>query len=292
MAPEVAMRVRTLQRCLMVLSLIGSPWLWADHVVVRYPMPETAFDKRTEYPLKLLELALAKSGQPFRLMPTPQAMNQGRALHQLKSARGVDVVWSMTSVQRERDLLPVRIPIYKGLIGWRVFLINRQDAALFDRPMTLAQLRAHIMVQGHDWPDTRILQMNGFTVMGTPSYQAIFDMLLRRRAELFPRSIVEVWGELESHGDKGIALEQTKLLHYPTAFYYFVAPNNRVLAERIEQGLNLAIADGSVDHLFMHYHAELLSKARLDQRQVYPLDNPILPAATPLQRRELWYPGY
>ena len=30
-------------------------------------------------------------------------------------------------------------------------------------------------------------------------------------------------------------------------------------------------------------------KARLDQRRIIELDNPLLPLHTPLQRRELWY---
>ena len=30
-------------------------------------------------------------------------------------------------------------------------------------------------------------------------------------------------------------------------------------------------------------------KARLDQRRIIELDNPLLPPHTPLQRRELWY---
>ncbi|MEO4047416.1 hypothetical protein AAFN46_10050 [Pseudomonas sp. CAU 1711] len=276
----------------MLLLLVVVCAVFAEEQVVRYPRPETDFDKRTEYPLKLLQLGLERAGQRHVLRPTQQIMNQGRALQQLKLGQGVDVVWSMTSQQREQDLLPVRIPIYKGLIGWRIFLINEADRERFERPMTLSDLQQYRLVQGHDWPDTSILRANGFQVTGSASYQAIFEMLAYKRVDLFPRSIVEIWAEQAAHAEQGIGVEGTKLLYYPTAFYYFVAPDNPALAQTIERGLNLAIEDGSFERLFQHYHAELLARARLDQRQVYRLENPILPAATPLQRKELWYRGY
>ncbi|WLQ13376.1 hypothetical protein O5O45_26995 [Hahella aquimaris] len=264
----------------------------AETIVVRYPRPEADVDKRTEYPLKLLELAFQKMKVDYSLVPTEQLMNQGRALQLLRSGSNLDVVWSMTSDEREKELLPVRIPIYKGLIGWRIFLINESDVERLSRPMTAHDMKQFLMVQGHDWPDAKILQMNGYKVLGTPNYETIFDMLARRRVDLFPRSIVEIWAELENHREMGLAIEQTKLLRYPTAFYYFVAPDNKELEALIEEGLLRALADGSFDDMFFYYHGELLNKAKLAHREVYMLTNPILPEKTPLHREGLWYQGY
>ncbi|GGX64260.1 substrate-binding periplasmic protein [Saccharospirillum salsuginis] len=271
--------------CLTMISAVSQ----ADALIVRYPKPETEFDRRTDYPLRLLQLAFDKTGAEVSLVPSLQAMPQGRALVQLKNGIDVDVVWSMTSRKREADLQPIRIPIYKGLIGWRIFLAHERGLQRFSEPHSLDELRDYILVQGHDWPDTDILRSNGFQVFGTPSYDTIFTMVAQHRADLFPRSIVEIWAEAKTHENSGIVVEPTKLLTYPTAFYYFVNPEDTELALLIERGLKTALADGSFDALFHEYHADLIEKARLEERERYRLNNPLLPELTPLGSEALWF---
>lgn len=276
--------------CGWILGLLAmSAAVVADPLIVRYPKPETDFDRRTDYPLRLLQLAFDKAGVDVSLIPSQQTMPQGRALVQLENGTDVDVVWSMTSREREAKLQPIRVPIYKGLIGWRIFLVHEQNLPRFAGPHSLDQLRDYILVQGHDWPDTDILRSNGFRVFGTPSYDAIFSMVAQRRVDLFPRSIVEIWAEAETHRNKGIVVEPTKLLTYPTAFYYFVNPGDTALATTLETGLRNALADGSYDDLFYEYHAELIERAKLMSRQRYRLDNPLLPALTPLDEDAMWF---
>lgn len=57
-------------------------------------------------------------------MSSEKAPPQSRALLHLSGQDEMDVVWTMTSEDRERNFFPIRIPIYKGLIGWRVGLIQ------------------------------------------------------------------------------------------------------------------------------------------------------------------------
>ena len=94
---------------------------------VRYPLQESA----EAYPVKVLELALKKSGVSYNAAPLQYQMPQGRALMELAKDGELNVVWSITSNERERDLLPVRIPIDKGLYGWRLFLVNQVDVPKF-----------------------------------------------------------------------------------------------------------------------------------------------------------------
>lgn len=263
--------------------------LAAEQLTVFYPRPETASDNRTEYPLKLLELAFSKVQKPYQLIPTPQVMPQGRALLQLQSSLDVDIVWSMTSKERELKLQPIRVPIYKGLIGWRIFLANKESIGKFKPKLTIDELRQFGLVQGHDWPDTDILRANGFSVVGASNYNSIFAMLSRSRVDLFPRSIVEVWAEAETYRDSGIVVEPTKIVVYPTAFYYFVTPGNVELSEALEKGLRAALDDGSFDLLFEKHHSGIIKRANLSQRQMYLLENPMLPAKTPLKESKLWF---
>ena len=61
-----------------------------------------------------------------------------------------------------------------------------------------------------------------------------------------------------------------------------------VLQPQAQPGLEQALADGSFDRLFFAHYGDALQRARLSERQLIELDNPLLPPDTPLQRAELW----
>lgn len=257
---------------------------------VIYPREVIPNDPHWEYPLKLLELGLKKSGNSYTLRPSAKsAILQGRAILALERGDpGLTLLWTMTDTERESKLLPIRIPIYKGLIGWRIPLVRRDRADLFKDVKSLTALRSFSAGQGHDWPDTAILKSNGLQVETSSRYASLFDMLAVGRFDYFPRSVAEIWSELETTTTQGLTADPHVVLHYPTAFYFFVAKGNTRLASDLERGLNLAIADGSFDALFYRYHGEIIARANLKGRTVIALTNPTLPPQTPLHRAELW----
>jgi hypothetical protein len=75
-------------------------------------------------------------------------------------------------------------------------------------------------------------------------------MLIGKRFDYFPRGLDEVWSEEKLFSNKGIIIEQHLMLKYSTSKYFFVNKRNVALADRIERGLKIAIADGSFDALF------------------------------------------
>ena len=253
---------------------------------VTHLTPQNDQDKRDDYPLAVLQLALAESGVEHRLNPVSY-LNQGRALKLLEQRQGVDVVWSMTSSEREAKLRPIRFPIDKGLIGWRVLLVREAQLPLFHNA-GLDLLRQLIAGQGHDWPDLQILKGNGFKVMPSSDYEALFALLAKDRIQYFPRSVNEVMDEWRAHPDMQLAIEPSLLLHYPAAIYFFVHPDNELLAQTLELGLERALANGKFDALFNQMHGPLLAELNIGQRRIIELNNPLLPAATPVARRALW----
>lgn len=269
------------------LLLLG---LWSGAALaalqVTHLTPQNDQDKRDDYPLAVLQLALAESGVEHQLNPVSY-LNQGRALKLLEQRQGVDVVWSMTSREREAKLRPIRFPIDKGLIGWRVLLVREAQLPLFHN-MGLDLLRQLIAGQGHDWPDLQILKGNGFKVMPSSDYEALFALLAKDRIQFFPRSVNEVMDEWRAHPGMQLAIEPSLLLHYPAAIYFFVHPDNDALAQALELGLERAIANGKFDALFNQMHGPLLAALKIPQRRVIELHNPLLPAATPLARSQLW----
>lgn len=261
--------------------------------VIYYPRQGPSSDLHSEYPIKLLQMALKKSGKQYELMPSPDSlpsMLQGRALKEIEDGRGnVHIVWSVTSKEREQRVLPIRIPIDKGLLGWRLPLVMEQHADQFKNVKNLEDLKQFISGQGHDWPDTEILRSNGLQVQTSPNFESLFLMLEAGRFHYFPRSLREIWRETDQHANQGMVVAHHIILHYPSAYYYFVNKNSTILAQDVTKGLEIALADGSFEKLFRQYHDEALKLADLKNRTVIELKNPLLPTETPLERKELWF---
>lgn len=259
--------------------------------VVRYPVSEIEGDERYNYPFALLQLCKQKT-QAFELEPTAFPGTQGRYLRMLEKNEGVDVAIGLTDKDRESRYLPVRVPIDRGLFGWRLLLIRSDKTPIFasiHSAEELAKLNAGL---GHDWPDVDIFRANHLPVSTGSSYPGLFHMLTRDHVDYFPRAVTEVWPEQLANAHLNIEVEQHLVVYYPTAAYFFVNKNNHFLADTLTRCLTEAVNDGSFQSLFDQYFDEAINKSNLKNRTIVRLQNHELPAATPLHKKEFWYsPG-
>jgi len=257
--------------------------------VVRVPAPEYKGDHRMDYAVQLLQLALSKTGTEYRLQVVQVLMNQDRGALELEAGRLIDVCALPTSAEREARLLPIRIPTTKGALGWRIGLVRKGDQELLAHVNTLQDLQGVRLAQARDWPDTKILQANGISVITAPGSAGLFNMLEARRFDYLPRDPLEIWDEQAKNADK-LVVEPHLALHYYQDSYFMVNRKNLSLAQNIRAGLEKAIRDGSFDQLFQQYFGEQIRKAHLETRTVIELKNPLLsPEESPSNRPELWY---
>ena len=254
-----------------------------------YPRSEEEEDRRDDYPVQLLALALSKAGRQDGLLPHALFMLQARSIRELEQGRWLDVIWTMTSTEREAALLPIRIPIDRGLLGWRLLLVRASELPRLAQVRGLVDLQALRAGQGADWPDTTILRAAGLNVDESARYGDLFRKLGAGRIDYFPRGLQEIWSELDQHRSEGLAAEPRLALHYPTAMYFFVNKRDTALAADITRGLERALRDGSFDALFQRHFGAQIKRAGLNERQVIELRNPLLPAQTPLADARLWY---
>ena len=159
----------------------------AKEVVYSMPLSVNVEDNRALYPKALLELSFSKMDRPYILVQHNVPMLQGRAFKSLGHNDGIDVIWSMTSNERESQYLAIRIPIYKALVGLRLPLILKSSQQKFSVTMTKNQLRSNIAGQGHDWPDTTILRAAGFSVLGPTTYDA-YSRCWKKGVLIFPHA--------------------------------------------------------------------------------------------------------
>ena len=271
--------------CLLISLYL--PSLNAAVWTITYPKQPLEESIHVKYTIELLELALEKTGVRYDVKPTDEVILQGKAFNLLSNNRSINILWSMTNQQREAEFLPIRVPIFKGLIGWRVLLI---EPSLLPK-LESSNLRDYSAVQGMDWPDTKILQSNGFNVVNATSYDEAFTIMHRNQADMFPRSVIEVLAEMaDDNLRRELIIEPNYVMRYPSAIYFFVNKRNKILAKLLEQGFNSAIADGTFDALFDEVYLPLLKELKVKQRQLLQLSNPLLPVETPLANEHLWYP--
>jgi len=282
----------TLAGLLAALAVAAETAAAATRVV--YPAPESVLDRRHEDVLELVTVALGRTVHefgPYTIEPAAVVMNEVRALEELRRAGGaVNLVWAGTSRAREKEFLPIRIPMRKGILGFRVSLIAAGTQARIDKVRTLADLRKLRVGQGVGWGDVAVYQANGIPVV-TAEYESLFDMVAAGRFELMPRGITEVFTEHDERSGEvpGLAVERGLVIYYPWPFYCFLNRADGALERRIEMGLRGMIKDGTFDRIFMKHHGESIRRARLDERRRIDLVNPDLPPETPLRDPALWF---
>ena len=279
---------------LLVMLLTYSSIVAANDLKIRHIRPESAADLRNDYYIAMLRLALNKTcdidGSAILVM-ADKTMYQKRAIEQLKQNKSIDVVWTMTSAKREAELQAVRIPLLKGLLGYRIFIIRKDEESRFAGIQTFDDLKQLTAGQGKGWPDAKILRANGIKVVTGVNYKGLFGMLQLKRFDYFPRGVNEAWNEVKVHPDKNLVVEKTLLLQYPAPIYFFVNKQNKQLADRLERGLRIAIKDGSFEQLFKNHPAnkEIFELTKIGERKIFRLENPLLPRETPFAEKALWY---
>lgn len=269
---------------LALLLLAIQPIAAANTRTVIFALP---YDNRyvmQDYHVQLLQKALSYSTTPYILQPAKETMAQSRVLREISLQTGiVDVFWSMTSVEREKMLKPVRVPLSRGLLGWRLLLVN-ENAPFLSTPRTKQNT---LFVQGHDWPDSQILKVNGYKIHTANDYHSLFTMVEKGRVNALPRSVIEIADEHKNIAAK-LFIAPDLMLYYPTAEYFFVPNSDTKLAAAIEHGLAEMYKDGSFNALFEQQYGAILKQLAQQKRKVLKLHNPLLPTATPLDKPEYW----
>ena len=245
-----------------------------------------------EYRIKLLELVLAKtaaSDGPMVAVALEEDVTQARGLTMLKEGT-IDIVSLGTTLEREANYLPVKIDILRGILGYRVSLITKDMQSEFEKIRTLNDFNKFKAGFGAQWGDMAILRENKLNVDGITDAAAIIQMLSAKRIDYFPRGINEAWVELEANKDKypNLAVESSTAFFYPFPVYFFVNKDNTKLANRIERGLKIALADGSFKELFLKYHKDILAKVNMPRRRLFILSNSTLPTGTPPVDTSWW----
>lgn len=282
---------------LWLLVIFWQGIVWADGPLeaIKIAGVDPRFRVAQDYFAGLLQKALIRGadGRPVPPLLEQQLMEQERATQELIRGRLLDVYWMGTNSFRETHLRAIKIPLTRGLLGYRRFIIDQAAVEKFRAINNIDQLKQLVACQGRGWPDTLILRAAGLRVREISAYDHIYQSLSSGVCDYYPRGYFEVPSELTTFRKDypGLANENSILLHYPFAIYYFVNRDNEELATWIERGLERMIDSGEF-LAFMHQQpltASIFPLKLGNNWRIFELSNAEVPSDTDYQNPRYWF---
>lgn len=285
-----------MKHCLVFLVMMWCASVYGQPMQFVYPPPEAAGDERHLYYWQLLDAALAANREKYgdyTATPYATAMTFQRGVAEVESGRGVvNIVSRATNPDLEKRLRPIRIPLDKGLLGLRLFLIMPETQARLDKVRALKDLQEFSIGQSSRWTDVAVLQKAGFKLVLADTYTPLFGMLGARRFDLFSRGAIEIEAEWRANREAvpGLSIEKRFVLYYPMPRYFFVprTVEGERMAERIEDGLQRLRRSGEFERRYQAWKKLVLKDAHLAGRTVFRLTNTELSPETPLADKYWW----
>lgn len=284
------MKLVTRNRFLLILLLVLPSVAGALDVKVSV---KSKYDVTQEYPIALLKFVLDKSGVDYQIVFSDLGITtQTRDIEMLKNNEGINLGWYGTSAKLEQDLVPIRYPIWRGLLGYRIFIVNKDSQSKFNTVNNLKDLQRYKGDQGIGWIDIQILGQSGLKQDETP-YDLIFAKINGGRSDYFSRGITEAFREVELRQKEfpNLAVEQRVLLVYPFDGFFFTNKQNPALAKALEDGFKKAYADGSFTDFFYKHPVikNVLEKANLEGRVRIDIPNPFMTPETLAIPAQYWH---
>lgn len=237
---------------------------------------------RYVYDIEILRLALEKTRPAYggyQLQAIPPA-NFVRMLHSLRNNTYPNMVLETsydTKLEETDELTYIPFPLELGIIGYRICFVNPLVKDKIQQVNSLGELRKFSMGQGAGWADIKILRHNGFQVTEVSNYNSLFKMVAGGRFDLLCRGANELMKEYEQYKDIGnLTYDDSFALVYRLPRFFYLNKNNTLLRQRLEEGIKIAYADGSLLELWRQHNLQSIQFTRLPERKMFYLDNPLI----------------
>lgn len=248
-------------------------------MVVRYydrGLKDARHAYKFELIARILDVTRAEYGD-YTLAPFGEEPSAKRQALLISEGKILNLLWASPGTPiAQADVISIPIDILRGVLGYRVCLINPANFPDTEKLTSLKQL--HI-AQGLNWADMEIYKFNDIYPKQAPTFEALFDMLAAKRYECLPLGSDEVMYTWRDQKTKFpfLAVEPDILIYYDYPIYLHVSKKFPELAERVKTGLHKLQQNGEFDRLFRKHHATDLAQLNLRQRKVFCLTSPYLP---------------
>lgn len=234
-----------------------------------------------DYLTQLLYAALSaskKADENIEIVFNTTDLSQARWIAELQKGQNNALIWTVTTPERETLLRSIRVPLLRGLYGYRVMVIRPETALLLAQVKTKEQLANFTAGMNSHWPDAKIFNDNHLPFAEGTFATNLYRMLAAGRFDYFPRGVLEITEEQPLIDANKLVLEKQLLIYYPSTLYFFVHNDNQELASRLERGLEILLNNGEFDQLFYQHPDIAAALKSMANRHVIPLNNALFPA--------------
>ncbi len=239
---------------------------------------------RREYEREVLLAALAATAEQYGAWQLhevnadyPDAAEEAAVFRRKGHDLFVTVAGNEKLADEEKIVVP--LPLMKGLLGYRLLIINAGDQRRFSAigsAQALRRLRNGIPAT---WADAGLFRKNGYTVVERGNFDELFDRLKSGEFDYVTFGANEINSVFESRAEPlgGLIIEPSLLMYYPFALVFYVNPALPELAQRLCAGLQNIQENNTLEKIFARYYGDIVTKLKLRERRLITLENPALP---------------
>lgn len=237
------------------------------------------------YLTDVLKLTLEKTTSEygaFELQYFTESMSANRSKLEAEKGMHIDLLfsphWRGHYVDQSK-VIAVEFPVLNGMLGLRNLITTEETKAQLDNLDTMEEFKQLVAGMG-PWIDAEILVNNQIKVMEAQTFEALFPMLVHRRFDYITLSMLDAHTALTTRkiAFPGLVLNREISVFYPLPFYLYVNANKPELAKRLKKGVDIALADGSIDSLFSQHFFYVRPELQSKKRKLVVLHNPLISA--------------
>lgn len=237
-----------------------------------------------EYQKELLGAIFDKTESEFgayELHYVSEVMTDKRIVEEL--GRGHHIHFGFYTIfdgreKKEDNYVSIPFPIMQGLLGLRKIVVRKADDKKFSQIKSISDFRAINFGQVSRWPDNKVYLHAQLRVAGGQSFSNLFPMLVAKRFDAIPLSVVEIDAALEKQEStmKELVVNNDIYIYYPIPVHLSVTKNHPNLLPRIVKGIAEIERTGEFNKIFTKYFDQYVQKIHSENANVFVLENPAL----------------
>ncbi|PCK07177.1 MAG: hypothetical protein COA42_15670 [Alteromonadaceae bacterium] len=217
---------------------------------------------------------------PILLKPFNARISVQRYFREFERGDNLNVIFMSAITDVSKSSHVIEIPVMRGLLGYRQFILHKGNKSRFNKVHTLDALRKWTVGQIEGWPDLDVYRANEFSTIGSHDMSGLFRMLVHGRYDLLPLGLVEIEAEYNKQSSKETPLirDNRLIVYYPWPIFLAVHERETALAKIMSRALTLMAEDGTLDNLVVKFFSVELQTIKRAGDNIIHLDNPFLPA--------------
>jgi hypothetical protein len=228
---------------------------------------------------RALELTRNEFGDYQKIPYAGADLSQIRYSKLISEGRVLNIAWgSPGTLLAKGEVITIPIDILKGLLGYRICLINGKVPPGIETAYKTGSLSSLKIGSGELWEDKKIYRNNKINIISGTNFTSLFDMLGYQRFDCLPFGADEVQSIYNDRKAQYpfLAIDTQLLIYYEFPTYLYVSKKAPELAQRIQSGLSKMQETGEFERLFKKHHPQDLSLLNLRARKVICLKSPFL----------------